>query len=230
MDKISPQERSRVMKAVGRQNTAPEMRVRRLLHRLGYRYRTHDNRLPGTPDIVFKSRKKVIFVHGCFWHGHDCRRSLQPKSRTDYWRDKIARNRDRDAKNEKALRTLGWDVFSVWECSTKPAAIAALAEALIEFLDPALEDCEARHGGRRMTEDSGDKSSVLPALTRPQRTALLLFSPGQPRGAFPDVNPRTAAALWSSGLLSGEISDGKYVYVLTPEGEKVRSRLMAELA
>jgi DNA mismatch endonuclease (patch repair protein) len=109
--------RTRVMRAVKSKNTKPEITLRRLVHRLGYRYRLHGRHLPGTPDLVFTNRRKVICVHGCFWHGHSCARGRrQPKANGDYWRAKIARNVARDAANRAALDALGWSVLEVWEC------------------------------------------------------------------------------------------------------------------
>jgi DNA mismatch endonuclease (patch repair protein) len=116
VDHLTPEARSANMKAVRRQNTEPELRVRRLLHRAGYRYRLHAKGLPGAPDIVFAGRQKVVFVHGCFWHGHECRKGRLPKTRTDYWRARIDRNRARDAAAISALATKGWDTMVVWEC------------------------------------------------------------------------------------------------------------------
>ena len=114
---MSSEQRSRVMRAVRSRDTKPEMIVRRLLHRLGYRYRLHKTDLPGKPDIVFSSRKKVIFVHGCFWHGHSCKRgNRQPESNADYWRAKIARNVDRFAKQLEELSNAGWEELTLWEC------------------------------------------------------------------------------------------------------------------
>jgi DNA mismatch endonuclease (patch repair protein) len=108
------------MRAVKSKDTAPEMTVRRLVFSLGYRYRLHGAQLPGKPDLVFVSRKKVIFVHGCFWHGHDCRRGdRQPKANADYWRQKIGRNKVRDQSNVKQLQAAGWDVLIVWECEIR---------------------------------------------------------------------------------------------------------------
>lgn len=100
-------------------NTKPELRVRRVLHRAGLRYRLHDKRLPGKPDIVFRSRRLVVFVHGCFWHRHPdlkCKLARLPKSRLDFWRPKLEGNLERDLKNRAALETLGWRVIVVWEC------------------------------------------------------------------------------------------------------------------
>ena len=104
------------MRAVRRKNTAPEMQVRRILHAAGYRYRLHAQSLPGSPDIVFPRRKKVIFVHGCFWHGHECRAGRPPQSRQDYWLPKIAKNKTRDALAVEALSLKGWTSLIVWEC------------------------------------------------------------------------------------------------------------------
>lgn len=137
MDKVTPEVRSRMMKAVAQKNTAPEIAVRRLLHSLGYRYRLHVKGLPGRPDLVFKSRRKVIFVHGCFWHGHDCRDSLKPRSRESFWEPKIARNRERDLENEEALRLLDWDTLTIWECETTKKMRQALADKLLLFLGPS---------------------------------------------------------------------------------------------
>lgn len=113
-------QRSRIMRAVKSVDTAPEMVVRRLAHRLGYRFRLHRADLPGRPDLVFPARKAVIFVHGCFWHGHDCKRGARtPKTNSDYWIAKIARNRLRDARHGVALAEMGWRAMVLWECELK---------------------------------------------------------------------------------------------------------------
>ena len=105
------------MRAVKGKDTKPEMTVRRLAHALGYRFRLHRKDLPGKPDLVFPGRNKVIFVHGCFWHGHDCARgSRVPATNTDYWLAKVARNTERDEKARAALEQKGWRVVVVWEC------------------------------------------------------------------------------------------------------------------
>ena len=132
MDRLTAAARSANMKAVRRKNTVPEMAVRRLLHAAGYRYRLHVKRLPGSPDIVFPSRKKVIFVHGCFWHGHDCRAGRPPQSRQDYWLPKIARNRERDAAASNALSQSGWDSITVWQCEAADRDL--LTKRLTDFL------------------------------------------------------------------------------------------------
>jgi DNA mismatch endonuclease, patch repair protein len=106
------------MRAVKSANTRPELQLRSLLHRAGLRFRLHRKDLPGCPDIVLPSRRAVIFVHGCFWHGHNCKRgSRVPKSNQEYWLAKIRRNRERDQRARKQLRSLGWIVLVVWECA-----------------------------------------------------------------------------------------------------------------
>ncbi len=105
------------MSRVRGKNTKPEMAVRRLIHGMGYRYRLHAADLPGRPDLVFRKRKKVIFVHGCFWHRHPgCKLTRTPKSRVQFWRNKLEANHERDLRNQEKLRADGWKVLVVWEC------------------------------------------------------------------------------------------------------------------
>ena len=114
------EERSRIMRTVKGVDTEPEMVVRRLAHRLGYRYRLHCGDLPGKPDMVFPGRRKIIFIHGCFWHGHGCSRGNRiPKANREYWLRKIARNGERDVATMAALAAMGWEVIIVWECEVK---------------------------------------------------------------------------------------------------------------
>lgn len=121
------------MARVGSKDTKPEMTVRRTAHALGYRYRLHARDLPGSPDLVFRGRRKVIFVHGCYWHRHPgCKRASMPSTRREYWQAKFDRNVARDADAEAALREAGWDVLVVWECETKDPD--ALASRLSTFL------------------------------------------------------------------------------------------------
>jgi DNA mismatch endonuclease (patch repair protein) len=115
-DTRTTEQRRRIMQSVKGRNTGPEMTVRRLLYGEGYRYRLNVKKLPGSPDIVFLARRKVVFVHGCYWHGHGCRKGKLPKSRLDYWGEKIEANRARDARKEGELQALGWDVLTVWQC------------------------------------------------------------------------------------------------------------------
>jgi DNA mismatch endonuclease (patch repair protein) len=133
-DVFTREERSRVMRQVKGKNTKPEMTVRRLAHALGYRFRLHRKDLPGSPDLVFPGRRKVILVHGCFWHGHDCARgSRQPKQNADYWRAKIARNVERDRQAIAALGDQGWSVLTLWECELRDGD--ALSKRLTAFLN-----------------------------------------------------------------------------------------------
>ncbi|SFJ34070.1 very short patch repair endonuclease [Albimonas pacifica] len=118
MDTRSPEQRRRIMQAVGTKSTRPEIVVRRRLHALGYRFRLHRKDLPGKPDIVLPGRRLAIFVHGCFWHWHGCPKGQLPKSRQDYWLPKLARNRERDRTNEERLESLGWRVVTIWQCET----------------------------------------------------------------------------------------------------------------
>ncbi len=128
--------RSAVMRAIRSRDTRPELRVRSLLHRLGYRFRLHRRDLPGSPDIVLPGRRAVVFVHGCFWHGHDCARGARaPKANAGYWSAKLARNRERDAGAQAALAALGWRVVVVWECALRDET--QLAEALVAEIGPA---------------------------------------------------------------------------------------------
>ena len=123
------------MKAVKSKNTVPELVVRRALHAAGFRFRLHRKDLPGCPDLTFPSRSKIIFVHGCFWHGHNCTRGARvPKSNRDYWTAKIARNRARDEKNRLALEGSGWRVLVIWECETRD--VAAVVANAARFLSP----------------------------------------------------------------------------------------------
>lgn len=116
MDTLTPRERSERMRLVRSKDTKTEWTLRRLIYALGYRYRLHDRRLPGSPDVVFRRKKKVVFVHGCFWHGHDCKLGRMPKSRVDFWSAKIASNRERDARVLKEIRAMRWRALVVWEC------------------------------------------------------------------------------------------------------------------
>jgi DNA mismatch endonuclease (patch repair protein) len=118
-DIVDPATRSRMMAGIRGKNTRPELLVRRGLHALGFRFRLHDRSLPGKPDIVLPRWRAVILVHGCFWHGHDCHLFRWPSTREDFWRQKIGRNREVDARTEHALRDAGWRQAVVWECALK---------------------------------------------------------------------------------------------------------------
>ncbi len=128
------EQRSKIMRAVKGKDTGPELLVRRLLHSRGYRYRLHRTDLPGKPDLTFPARRRVVFIHGCFWHGHDCKRGArEPKSNVAYWRAKIARNRERDREHQRALKRGGWAALTLWECELKDDD--ALLRRLKRFLE-----------------------------------------------------------------------------------------------
>ncbi len=132
-DKFSSEKRSAVMARVRGRDTKPEIAVRRILHSLGYRFRLHRRDLPGNPDIVLPRHRKIIFVHGCFWHGHSgCARASRPATNVDFWNRKLDGNKQRDAQTLQKLGELGWDVLVVWQCRTKDAA--ALKESLRQFM------------------------------------------------------------------------------------------------
>ena len=133
VDTVTPEVRSAIMARVLSKGMKPEMKVRRLLHGLGYRYRLHRSDLPGKPDLVFVSRRKVVFVNGCFWHYHrDCPRVRVPSSNREYWIPKLEGNRARDARNTEALESDGWGVMTVWECELRD--IEDAERRLVEFL------------------------------------------------------------------------------------------------
>lgn len=132
-DTLTREKRSARMALIRRKDTKPEIAVRRLIHGMGYRYRLHRGDLPGRPDIVFSRRKKVIFVHGCFWHRHDCRLGRMPKSRLEFWGPKLEANRLRDEEVQARLLELGWQYLVVWECEI--GHHLALEERIRNFLE-----------------------------------------------------------------------------------------------
>jgi DNA mismatch endonuclease (patch repair protein) len=132
MDVFTPEKRSAVMRAVKGANTGPEMEIRRLVHRMGYRYGLHCKDLPGRPDLVFRRLRKVVFVHGCFWHKHRCPAGRVPATRRQYWAEKLDSNIRRDRRNCAELRKAGWDVLTVWECELRD--IESLKGKLRRFL------------------------------------------------------------------------------------------------
>ncbi|MFW6114303.1 MAG: very short patch repair endonuclease [bacterium] len=134
MDSLTPAQRSERMSRVKSKDTKPEVRVRRLVHGLGYRYRLHGRKLPGCPDLVFAGRRKVIFVHGCFWHRHPgCGNTRLPKSKLGFWKSKLEENRRRDLRNQRLLRQIGWEFLVVWECETRD--LEQLTKKIVEFLE-----------------------------------------------------------------------------------------------
>lgn len=146
MDTLSPIERSKRMSLVKGSDTEPEMVVRKMLHRLGYRYCLHDRSLPGCPDLVFRHRKRVIFVHGCFWHRHpdpECKLSRMPKSKQDFWSAKFETNVKRDSRNQSELKEMGWSYLIVWECQIRHSE--QLKNELVAFLGQPRGQNRARH-------------------------------------------------------------------------------------
>lgn len=134
MDSVTPARRSEIMGRVRSRDTKPEMKVRQLIHSMGYRYRLHAKDLPGKPDIVFRKRKKVVFVHGCFWHRHsECVLARIPKSRTVFWTKKLEANRQRDKRNADELQEMGWNILTIWECELHETE--KLKSKIKEFLD-----------------------------------------------------------------------------------------------
>lgn len=139
-DRMSPADRSLLMAKVKRSNTKPEMVVRRLLHARGWRYRLHVKGMPGTPDLVFPSRKAVLFVNGCFWHGHTCRLGRLPSSRPEFWVPKIRANRERDGRKIGQLTSEGWRVLTIWQCSlSRPEVVLQEIESFLRSTKDVAE-------------------------------------------------------------------------------------------
>lgn len=152
-DIMSPETRSRVMSRIRSKNTRPEMIVRRLLHGIGYRFRLHGRDLPGRPDIVFRSRRAVVFVHGCFWHRHDCGLGYMPRTRQQFWQDKFDGNVRRDQKVRNELKAAGWRVIVVWECQIDK--LSALSARLVKSLGPP--GCAPDSCGKTLTGQAGKR-------------------------------------------------------------------------
>jgi len=120
IDVFSSEKRSRIMSRIRSYDTEPELKMRSIVHRMGYRFRIHQDKLPGNPDIVLAKHKKAIFIHGCFWHGHKgCPRSKRPTSNISFWQDKLDKNQERDKRVQKELRHLGWKYLVIWQCEIK---------------------------------------------------------------------------------------------------------------
>lgn len=133
-DIVDAATRSRMMAGIRAKNTAPELLIRRSLHRLGFRFRLHDKRLPGKPDLLLPKYGAVIFVHGCFWHGHDCPAFKWPTTRAEFWRSKIECNQEIDRHHVRALRETGWRVCVIWECSVRKSGGDILAARIARWL------------------------------------------------------------------------------------------------
>lgn len=138
-DIVSPERRSAMMARIGSKDTQPELRVRRMAHALGFRFRLHRRDLPGTPDLVFPKFRVALFVHGCYWHRHEgCSKAYTPKSRVDFWQEKFAANVERDARAGEKLRAMGWTPVVIWECeTTDPVRLAEIVEERVRRLGAA---------------------------------------------------------------------------------------------
>ena len=148
-DIVDSKRRSELMAGIRGRDTAPERAVRRIAHRMGLRFRLHRKDLPGRPDLVFPKHRLAVFVHGCFWHRHGgCRHASTPKSRTAFWTEKFEANVDRDARQEAALRTLGWRGLVIWECETKDTVAVARRLAAVIRRDGAAPEQESNPVGR----------------------------------------------------------------------------------
>jgi DNA mismatch endonuclease (patch repair protein) len=148
MDRIDASRRSANMARITSKDTSIEILVRSLAHRLGYRFRLHRKDLPGSPDLVFPTKRKAIFVHGCFWHRHrNCRLAYTPKSNKSFWEKKFASNIQRDAATTRELQNMNWSVLVIWECETRD--VVALTERIDHFLGHIAVDCEPTRSTRR---------------------------------------------------------------------------------
>ena len=150
-DNVDPATRSRTMSRVRSTNTTPERSVRRLLHRAGYRFRLHRKDLPGKPDLVLPRYRTAVFVHGCFWHWHGCKRSRMPSSNREYWIAKIRRNTERDQHSRERLEALGWSVAVIWECSIERDT----ALLLHRLCHTSTVERDARASSSALSADSG---------------------------------------------------------------------------
>jgi DNA mismatch endonuclease (patch repair protein) len=142
VDVVSPEVRSRMMAGIRGTNTKPELVLRRGLHGAGFRFRLHDRALPGKPDMVFRRRSAVLFAHGCFWHGHNCHLFKWPKTREEFWKAKIARNREADARSEAALKVAGWRCGVVWECALRGKYRMAIEDVFGQLAEWLLSERE----------------------------------------------------------------------------------------
>lgn len=156
-DKLTPEQRHKCMSSIRSRNTKPEVLVRKFLFANGLRFRINVRRLPGTPDIVLRKYRTVIFVNGCFWHGHEgCRYFVLPKTRTDFWQAKIERNRERDLAERLQLRRMGWHVIQVWECQLKPKNRELTLKSIVHTLNQIfLQDYSVRQAKPYTEQEEG---------------------------------------------------------------------------
>ena len=160
VDHLDREARSRVMRAIRSKDTVPELAIRKALHAQGFRYRTHVSGLPGKPDIVLRRYRAVVFVHGCFWHGHDCGLFRAPTTRPVFWKNKIRRNRERDTRAQRSLRASGWRCLTVWECAFRGPdrrEFGMLVDEIAGWLTNEIEAAEVRGTGWTTAEDIPDR-------------------------------------------------------------------------
>lgn len=165
-DVFDKRKRSEIMRRIRSVDTGPEMRVRKKLHELGYRYRLHDSKLPGKPDMVMRKHNAIIQIRGCFWHHHNCSAGRIPSSNTAYWEGKLKRNRSRDEHNDAALQLMGWSVFIVWECEVRTErALTQTVDALRNELPaPTLKSSGFnRINDSELASDGSAKGKQTPA-------------------------------------------------------------------
>jgi len=196
-DIVDSRRRSELMANIRGRDTAPELAVRRIAHRMGLRFRLHRNDLPGRPDLVFPKHRLAVFVHGCFWHRHEgCRHASTPKSRTDFWTEKFAANVERDARQEAALRALGWRVLVIWQCETRD-------EATVERKLSELIGCDRTTSERTIalsatTGEHRSKASAMEVSTHLHSTSDRVEPPGSSvAGTVPcGLDGRIRASSW----------------------------------
>lgn len=162
MDIWSKEKRSAVMARIRGKDTKPELIVRRYLYHRGYRYRKNFRGLPGTPDVVLRKYRVVIFVHGCFWHGHDADMHI-PASNRDYWEKKIARNKERDRRNKAALKRMGWNVMTIWECQLKPAVREQTLLEMEYWINHVYLERFRKKAAKPYPQESEESPSVMAA-------------------------------------------------------------------
>ncbi|MBR2260388.1 MAG: DNA mismatch endonuclease Vsr [Paludibacteraceae bacterium] len=183
MDSVSPQKRSWNMSRIRSKNTKPELLVRRFLFGNGYRYRINVKSLPGTPDIVLKKYHTVIFIHGCFWHRHECLRGKMPKTHTQFWEKKFTRNQERDLEVRNQLKMMGWNTLIIWECQLKPSQRAKTLEEINYWLNEAYLNQfrndsptphrEVLHSSREIYNQEEDSESLLAAEDFPEEEPII---------------------------------------------------------
>lgn len=153
MDIVSRQVRSRMMAAVPQKHSRPELIVRKLAYVMGFRFRLHVRKLPGSPDLVFPKLRKAVFVHGCFWHRHGCLQTTTPSTRQAFWEEKFATNVARDRRSTLLLRRLGWQVLVIWECQTR--RLPSLERHLARFLERSAPNKPASQEARSLRDTAG---------------------------------------------------------------------------